>query len=61
MITGLLTFSVISSVGAVANVNISSLLYGSAHSPWWFAGIAGAVMSLVWNYAVSSVFTWRRA
>jgi dolichol-phosphate mannosyltransferase len=61
MITGLLTFSLISSVGAVANVNVSSLLYGSAHSSWWFAGIAGAIMSLVWNYAVSSVFTWRRA
>jgi dolichol-phosphate mannosyltransferase len=58
--TGLLTFSIISSVGAVMNVNVSSLLFGSAHSSWWSAGIAGAVMSLVWNYAVSSVFTWRR-
>jgi dolichol-phosphate mannosyltransferase len=60
-LTGLLTFSVISSVGAVMNVNVASVLFGSAHSSWWFAGIAGAVMSLVWNYAVSSVFTWRRA
>jgi len=29
-------------------------------STWWLAGLAGAVMSLVWNYAVSSVITWRR-
>ena len=60
-LTGLLTFSVISCVGAVMNVNVASVLFGSAHESWWFAGIAGAVMSLVWNYAVSSVFTWRRA
>jgi dolichol-phosphate mannosyltransferase len=27
---------------------------------WWLAGIAGAVVGSVWNYTVSSVFTWRR-
>jgi dolichol-phosphate mannosyltransferase len=59
-LTGLITFSLISSVGAVLNVNVSSLLVGSAHSTWYFAGILGAVMSLVWNYAVSSAITWRR-
>ena len=59
-ITGLITFSLISSVGAVANVNVSSVLVGDAHSTWYAAGILGAVMSLVWNYAVSSAVTWRR-
>ena len=59
-LTGLATFSLISSVGAVLNVNVSSLLVGEAHSSWYFAGILGAVMSLVWNYAVSSAITWRR-
>lgn len=58
--TGLVTFSLISSVGAVANVNVSSLLFGGAHSAWWYAGFLGAAMSLVWNYAVSSAVTWRR-
>jgi dolichol-phosphate mannosyltransferase len=60
ILTGLVTFSLISSVGAVMNVNVASVLFGTAHSSWWLAGIAGAIMSLVWNYAVSSVFTWRR-
>jgi len=38
---------------------IATLLFAQQHSYWWVAGIAGAAMSLVWNYAVSSVLTWR--
>ena len=58
MLVGLLTFTAISTVGAVANINVAALL--RPESTWYVAGIAGAVMSLVWNYAVSSVLTWRR-
>ena len=57
---GLVTFSLISSVGAYMNVNISALLVGETHTTWYAAGVLGAVMSLVWNYAVSSAVTWRR-
>ncbi len=60
-VQGLLTFALISSVGAAGNISVSSFLFGTAHSSWWLAGIAGAGMSLVWNYAVSSVITWRRS
>lgn len=61
MLGGLVSFALICSVGAVANVSVSSFLFGpEVHSAWWIAGIAGAAMSLVWNYAVSSVITWRR-
>ena len=58
--TGLATFAAISAVGAAANINVSALLFGPAHSSWYVAGFAGAAMSLVWNYAVSSAVTWRR-
>jgi dolichol-phosphate mannosyltransferase len=58
---GLISFAAICSVGAAGNIGVSSFLFGTAHSSWWLAGIAGAVMSLVWNYAASSVITWRRA
>ena len=58
--SGLATFTAISAVGAVANINVSALLFGPAHSSWYVAGFAGAAMSLVWNYAVSSAVTWRR-
>jgi dolichol-phosphate mannosyltransferase len=57
---GLLSFGLICGVGAIANVGIASFLFGSQHSSWWFAGVAGAAMSSVWNYAVSSVVTWKR-
>ena len=57
---GLLTFAAISAVGAALNINIASVLFGPAHWSWYFAGFAGAAMSLVWNYAVSSAVTWRR-
>ena len=58
---GLLTFAAICSVGAVGNVGVAAFLFGpSVHSAWWLAGAAGALMSLVWNYAASSVITWRR-
>jgi dolichol-phosphate mannosyltransferase len=57
---GLLTFAAISAVGAALNINIASVLFGPAHWSWYFAGFAGAAMSLVWTYAVSSAVTWRR-
>jgi dolichol-phosphate mannosyltransferase len=56
---GLVSFALICSVGAVANVGVASLLFTERHSRWWVAGIAGAAMSSVWNYAVTSTFTWR--
>jgi len=58
-VRGLLSFSLICSFGAVANVGIATLLFTQQHSVWWVAGIAGAAMSSVWNYAVTSAFTWR--
>ena len=57
---GLLSFSLVCSVGAVANLGIAAFLFGERHSAWWIAGIAGAAMSLVWNYAVTSIVTWTR-
>jgi dolichol-phosphate mannosyltransferase len=56
---GLLSFALICSFGAVANVGIATLLFTQQHVYWWVAGIAGAAMSAVWNYAVSSTYTWR--
>lgn len=57
---GLAIFAATSAVGAIANISVSSVLFGPAHSSWYLAGFAGAVMTLVWNYAVSSAITWRR-
>ena len=56
--TGLLTFYAVCSIGALANVSVASWLYQA--SPHLFvAGMAGAMMSVVFNYSVTQVFTWR--
>jgi dolichol-phosphate mannosyltransferase len=56
--TGLISFYAVCSLGAVANVGIASMLFAH-HYTWWLSGLAGVVVGVVWNYAVSSIFTWR--
>ena len=58
-LTGLLSFYLVCSLGAVANVGIGSLVYEQLHG-WWVAGIAGAIVGSVWNYVASSWLTWTR-
>ena len=58
LVRGLLSFYLICGLGAVANVGIANYVY-HADRIWWVAGIAGVIVGSVWNYAVSSVFTWR--
>ena len=43
----------------VANINIASWLF-QRQSVWWVAGFAGALVGVVWNYAASNTFVWRR-
>jgi dolichol-phosphate mannosyltransferase len=54
---GLMSFYLACAVGSVANLAVARELY-SGGMPWWFAGLIGAVIGGVWNYAVSSTFTW---
>ena len=56
---GLLTFYLVCSIGTLANVGVAELIY-LRDASWWRAGIAGAVMAAVFNYAVSSMLTWRK-
>ena len=56
---GLASFYVIGAIGVVANVGIADLLFRAGRS-WWLAGVAGALMGVVWNFTMSSIFTWRR-
>lgn len=56
---GLLSFYGVCSLGAVSNVGIAAVLFVSDYS-WWLSGLAGIVIGAVWNYAASSIFTWRK-
>jgi dolichol-phosphate mannosyltransferase len=59
MVVGFLAFALGCSVGALANIDVASWLF-KANETWWAAGMAGAVLSVVWNYAVSTNLIWRR-
>jgi len=56
--TGLLGFYVVCSMGGVANISIASMIYEARPAPL-IAGLAGALMSSVFNYAVTRIFTWK--
>jgi dolichol-phosphate mannosyltransferase len=57
LLYGLLSFYAVCSIGAVANVGVASYAFHSDRS-WWLAGVTGAVVGSVWNYVMSSIFTW---
>ena len=59
VLRGLFTFYAICTLGAVANVGIAGYVF-SRNEVWWLAGLAGVVVGSVWNYAISSVFTWKQ-
>jgi dolichol-phosphate mannosyltransferase len=59
ILRGLLLFYLVCSVGLFANVGVAFSVYN--HEPiWWLAGAAGALMGVVWNYAMSGLFVWRK-
>jgi dolichol-phosphate mannosyltransferase len=58
LLRGLLTFYGICGIGATANVGIASYLF-NANQKWWVAGVLGVIVGAVWNYAMSSIFTWK--
>jgi dolichol-phosphate mannosyltransferase len=57
-LTGLLRFYLVSAVGLVSNIGVSDWLFVNAQK-WWVAGLAGAVIGVVWNYVVSALLVWR--
>jgi dolichol-phosphate mannosyltransferase len=59
ILKGLCSFYVICAIGAISNVGIAGFLF-QRHYTWWLSGISGILVGAVWNYAVSSNFTWRR-
>lgn len=58
---GWLSFCLVCSVGAVANVGVAAFLYGArGGAAWALPALAGIAVGAVWNFALSSRFTWGR-
>ncbi len=58
---GLGLFYAVCGVGAAANVGVAQLLLEGGGLAWGLAGAAGALLTVVWNYAISSTLVWRGA
>ena len=59
LLRGWASFVLACSVGAVANVGISSFMF-DMEVQWVVSAIAGILIGAVWNYAVTALYTWRR-
>lgn len=63
LLRGWFSFSLACSIGAVANVGIATYLFeqrAMGEAGWVLSAVAGILVGAVWNYAVTSVYTWSR-
>jgi len=63
LLRGWISFSLACSVGAVANVGIATYLFENqsiGDMGWVLSATAGILVGAVWNYAVTSVYTWSK-
>ncbi|MCC6859488.1 MAG: GtrA family protein, partial [Bryobacterales bacterium] len=56
---GLAVFYLACSLGAISNIALAKMLFERG-VPWYLAGGVGLVVGSVWNYAATSVLSWRR-
>jgi dolichol-phosphate mannosyltransferase len=54
---GLFSFMIGCSIGALANVGISTYLFEN-RTQWVLAALAGVLVGAVWNFAVTQFYTW---
>lgn len=55
---GWTTFVLACSIGGLANVGIANYLF-QQQTFWVLSAAAGILVGVVWNYAVTSLYTWR--
>jgi dolichol-phosphate mannosyltransferase len=58
-LTGLISFMVTCSFGALANVGTAAFLF-KRHTFWVLSALLGIVVGTVWNYAMTATFTWEK-
>jgi dolichol-phosphate mannosyltransferase len=59
LLRGLVLFYIVCGIGAAANSGIAAVLVQDGVVGWGLAGMTGALMTVVWNYVMSSTLVWR--
>ena len=60
LLDGWVSFCVVCSVGLVANIGVAGFLHDVQSGTWAASALVGVMVGAVWNYALSSRFTWGR-
>jgi len=60
LLDGWVAFCLVCAVGAVANVGVAAFLHDVRQGAWAASALLGVLVGAVWNYALSSRFTWGR-
>ena len=58
LIRGLFSFYLICSLGAFANIAVATYIFGFS-SNWLISSFVGACFGAVWNFTLTSIFTWK--
>ncbi|MDR3525705.1 MAG: glycosyltransferase family 2 protein [Rhizomicrobium sp.] len=58
LVRGFIGFCLFGAIGAFTDIGLANQLYVH-HELWWVAGLAGSIVGVLWNYAMSSMFIWR--
>lgn len=58
LLKGWAVFCAVCGLGAIANVGVATYLFNESHVMWTVSALAGIIVGAVWNYAMSSRFTW---
>jgi dolichol-phosphate mannosyltransferase len=58
LLIGLVQFLLVTSMGMIANIGVSSALYHQGSHQQFIALFAGIAVDFVWKYAASSKFVW---
>ena len=63
LLRGWVSYTLACSLGAIANVGIATYAFEThlvGETAWVLSAIAGILVGAVWNYAMTSVYTWNK-
>ena len=60
LLRGWVSFTLVCAVGTLANIGFAEWMFERS-AGWVGAALGGVVVGAVWNYAMTSLFTWRGA